>query len=202
MAPAEPLEHKIEIAPSARAACRGCKQPIIKGTLRFAEAFVNPYSEDGGKAYRYFHLACAATKLANELSAALAAYDGAIEDRESVEALAREHMRPEMPYAERAGSGRARCRACDVTIKKGELRVAFERVYDSPMGPQKGAAYAHPGCVARYLERERERGREAPDRDETIRRVLASSKLSSEDLAIVRGALSALVPADTADSSR
>ena len=46
------------------------------------------------------------------------------------------------------------------------------------MGPQKGAAYAHTKCLARYLDRERERGREAPDRDEAIKTILANSKLS------------------------
>jgi hypothetical protein len=68
-----------------------------------------------------------------------------------------------------------------VTIKKGEWRVAFERTFDSPMGPQKGAAYAHTRCLGRYLEREVERGREATDRDETIRRVIGNSKLSDTD---------------------
>lgn len=176
------MPHRVEIAPSGRATCRGCKQGIAKGAARFAEETPNPYSEDGGMAYRYWHLACAAPKLANELEAALAAYDGVVEDRAAIDALVAEHLRPEMPYAERAGTGRARCRACDETIRKGQLRVAFERVYESPMGPQKGAAYAHPRCVGRYLERERERGREAPERDEALRLVLAHSKLAAEDL--------------------
>ncbi len=133
-------------------------------------------------AYRYWHLACAAPKLANELAVALAGFEGAVEDRAALDALVAEHFRPEMPYVERAGTGRARCRACDETIRKGELRVAFERVYESPMGPQKGAAYAHPKCVGRYLERERERGREAPERDEALRLVLAHSKLAADEL--------------------
>src|SRR6516225_8680041 len=168
--------HKIEPAPSGRAACRGCKQPIVKGVLRFAEEFQNPYSDEGGASYRYWHLPCAATKLANELDEALAQYDGSIEDRDSLEALVREHRRPEMPYAERAGSGRARCRACDTVIKKGELRVAFERSFEGPMGPQKAAAYAHPKCVVRYLAREIELGRESFARDEAERRVLGNSR--------------------------
>ena len=183
------MPHRIEPAPSARARCRGCKEAIAKGSVRFAEEFQNPFSEDGGMGMRYWHLPCAATKLANEVGAALAGYDGPIEDREAIEALVQEHTRPEMPYAERAGTGRASCRACDTTIKKGELRVAFERVYESPMGPQKGAAYAHPQCVARYLERERERGREAPEREETVQRVLANSRLGASELEEVKGLL-------------
>ncbi|MGO9837007.1 MAG: hypothetical protein ACLP1X_22655 [Polyangiaceae bacterium] len=180
------MAHKIEPAPSGRASCRGCKEPIAKGVVRFAEEAPNPYSEDGGMSFRYWHLACAAPKLANEVGAALGAYDGPVEDRAAIEALVKEHARPEMPFAERAGSGRARCRACDMAIKKGELRVAFERVYESPMGPQKAAAYAHPKCVARYLEREVERGRAGMDREEAMRGVIAHSRLGAEELEIVR----------------
>ncbi len=193
------MAHKIEPATSGRAACRGCKVPIAKGALRFAEEFNNLYSEDGSTAFRYWHLACAAEKLANELSAALKAYDGQVADRESLELAIAAHFRPEMPYTERAGSGRARCRACDVTIKKGELRVAFERTFDSPTGPQKGAAYAHLSCVSRYLEREKERGRDAPELTEVSRLVLAHSKLEPGDLEIVAKELSRPVPTVAAE---
>jgi hypothetical protein len=93
--------HKIEPDPSGRAACRGCKQHIPKGALRFAEEFQNPYSEEGGTSYRYWHLACAAVKLANELDEALAQQGGPVEDRESIEALIREHLRA-APAAEPA----------------------------------------------------------------------------------------------------
>jgi len=181
------MPHRIEPAPSGRASCRGCKEAIPKGALRFAEETPNPYSEDGGMSYRYWHLACAATKLANELRDALAAFDGPVDDRASLDALVEEHVRPDMPYAERAASGRARCRACDTTIKKGELRIAFERVYESPMGPQKAAAYAHPRCVPRYLEREVERGRAGMELGEAMRLIAAHSKLGAQDAEMVRG---------------
>lgn len=176
------MPHKIEPAPTGRASCRGCKRGIERGALRFAEEFRNPYSEEGGLSFRYWHLNCAAIKLANELAIALAAFDGPIDDRATLEELVRAHARPEMPFAERAESGRARCRACDAPLRKGELRIAFERVYDSPMGAQKGAAYAHPECVARYLERETERGAAPLDRDETMGRIVANSSLATDDL--------------------
>jgi hypothetical protein len=184
------MSHKIEIAPSGRASCKGCKKTIAKDELRFCEAFANPYSEQGGEKFRYWHLPCAATKLANELAPVLAAYEGPLVDRASLEALVVEHLRPEMPYAERAPNGRARCRACDESIAKGELRVAFERTFDGPMGPQKAAAYSHARCLVRYLEREVEQGREAIDAQELARSVEAhSTKVTAEDLAAVRAGL-------------
>ncbi|MGH7437489.1 MAG: hypothetical protein ACRENE_17570, partial [Polyangiaceae bacterium] len=185
------MPSRVEIAPSGRAACRGCKQTIAKGLPRFAEETANQFSDEGGVSYRYWHLACAAPKMANELRAALTGpdgFDGPVDDRPALDALIAEHLRPESPYAERAGSGRARCRACDETIKKGELRVAFERVFDlveRPMGPQKGAAYVHPKCFGRYQANERERGREAPEREEVIRLLAAHGKLGPEDLEVV-----------------
>jgi len=185
------MAHKVEVAPSGRAACRGCKKPIAKGTTRFGEEFVNPFSEEGGTSFRYWHLECAATKLANELAGALASYEGTVPDREALDALVAEHIRPPMPYAERAGTGRARCRACDETIARGELRVAFERTYETAMGPQKGAAYAHPGCVRRYLDREKERGRQAPEMEALLRDLEAHSKLGRDDLAAVRERITA-----------
>jgi hypothetical protein len=42
------MAHKIEDSPTGRAACRGCKESIPRGALRFAEEFASPYSEDGG----------------------------------------------------------------------------------------------------------------------------------------------------------
>lgn len=157
--------------------------------MRFGEEYASPYAQEGGMAVRYWHLACAAPKLANELAAALAAYEGPpIEDRAAVDALIAEHLRPPLPYAERAGTGRARCRACDETIAKGELRVAFERTFEGPMGPQKGAAYAHAKCVPKYLAHEMERGREAPELADLLRAVREHSNLEEADLQRVEAA--------------
>src|SRR5438067_1446364 len=104
------MPHTIEPAASGRATCRGCKSPIAKGELRFGEEYPNPFSEETGMAMRYWHLACAATKLANELRPVLAAYEGPIEKRAELESLVEAYVRPDPPYAERASSGRARCR--------------------------------------------------------------------------------------------
>jgi hypothetical protein len=187
------MSHKIELAPTGRASCRGCKETIVKGVPRFCEEFANPYSEDGGMSFRYWHLACAAKKLANELGPVLAAYEPALEDRASIEALVAEHLRPPMPHAEHAPNGRARCRACDESIAKGELRVAFERTFEGPMGPQKGAAYAHVRCLPRYLEREKEQGHETVEPGDLFRQIeehgAYGAKLTAEDLGALRAAL-------------
>ena len=182
--------HKIEPSPSGRAACRVCKKPIAKGVLRFGEEFANQFSDEGGMSYRYYHLECAAPKLANELAAALAAFADPVPDREALDALVAQHLRPELPYAERASTGRSRCRACDENIAKGDLRVAFERMVETPAGLQKGAAYAHVGCVVRYLEREKDLGRETPDLPELARLLGAHSKLDAGDHDALRAALS------------
>ncbi len=182
------MAHKIEAAPTGRASCRGCKQAIGKGELRFCEEFQNAYGEPGTLSYRYWHLPCAATKMANELRGTLASYDGPVPERAALEAAAEAHAKPEMPHAERAPNGRARCKGCDEPIQKGELRVAFERVFEGPMGAQKGAAYAHPGCLVRYLERERERGGEAPERDAALRQIVANSRLPPEDIEALKQA--------------
>src|ERR1700689_3914229 len=186
------MPHKLEPAPSGRASCRGCKEAIAKGVVRFGEETPNAYSEDGGMSFRYWHLACAATKLANELAPALSAYEGMIEDRAAIDALVAEHAKPPMPYAEHAKNGRAKCRACDETIAKGELRVAFERTFEGPMGPQKGAAYSHVKCLRRYLEREVERGHEATPPGVLLSQLEAHAPLAPEGLAALREALAAL----------
>jgi hypothetical protein len=94
-----------------------------------------------------------------------------------------------MPYLEHAPNARARCRACDETIAKGEPRVAFERVFEGPMGPQKGAAYVHARCLGKHVEREKERG-ESPDVAALLHDIEAHSAAAApEDLAVVRAAL-------------
>src|SRR3974390_1127758 len=176
------MGHKIEVAPSGRASCRGCKKTIEKGVLRFGEEFKNPYSEEGGMSYRYWHLPCAATKLANELAPGPGAYEGHVPEREELRSLVAQNRRPELPHAERAPNGRARCRACDESIAKGELRVAFERTFEGPMGPQKGAGYVHAGCLARYLEREKTQGNEVPEPAALAAQIVAHGVVDEADL--------------------
>ncbi len=166
----------VEIAKSGRASCRGCGERIAKDLPRFGEEVTNNFSEDGGTSYRWWHVGCAAKKVANELRTALKSFDGEIPDRAAVDALIAEHAHPDYPYAERAGNGRAKCRVCNVTLAKNELRVAFERIYETGMGVTKSAGYLHPKCTMQY--------KDAGDlgKDELVKRLRAHSLISPGDL--------------------
>lgn len=145
------MAHTIEVAKSGRATCRGCRQKIEKDALRFGEETPNMFSEEGGMTYRWWHLECAAKgKLANEVRDTLKSYAGPVPNREKIDALVQEHLHADYPYAERAANGRAKCRVCDESIPKGELRVAFERVVETAMGPQRGPGYMHSTCTLGY----------------------------------------------------
>lgn len=140
----------IEPASSGRSKCRGCQTLITKGALRFGERIPNPFADDT-ETTLWFHMSCAAYRRPAEFLAALGACDGAVEDRATLEYEARlgiEHRRlPRIDRAERARSGRAKCRACRDAIAKGAWRVAllwFEDGRFDPMG------FVHAECVADY----------------------------------------------------
>jgi len=147
------MAHTIEVAKSGRAQCRGCRNKIEKGVLRFGEEVPNMFSEDGGTTFRWYHLECAAKgKLANEVRDALKGWSGEVPKREELDKLIAEHLHADYPYAERAANGRAKCRVCDATIAKGDIRVAFERVVETQMGLQRGPGYMHSTCTLGYKD--------------------------------------------------
>src|ERR1019366_3794623 len=119
------MANTIEVAKSGRASCRGCGDKIAKDLHRFGEEVANNFSEDGGTTFRWWHLSCAATKLPNELRATLATFVGEVPDRAALDAAIAENAHPDYPYAQRAANGRAKCRVCNESIVKGDLRVAF-----------------------------------------------------------------------------
>ena len=147
------MAHTIEVAKSGRSQCRGCRNKIEKGVLRFGEEVPNMFSEDGGTTFRWYHLECAAKgKLANEVRDALKGWSGEVPKREELDKLIAEHLHADYPYAERAANGRAKCRVCDATIAKGDIRVAFERVVETQMGLQRGPGYMHSTCTLGYKD--------------------------------------------------
>ena len=143
----------IESAKSGRAKCRGCRAGIAKGELRFGECAANPYGE--GDTLQWFHLACAADKRSDKLLAALTDFDGdPIDGRAELEEIAAAGQRnpnlARVQHAERAPSGRARCRECRELIEKGVLRLVMEPEAEvqSNMFP---AYFVHAGCAEAHV---------------------------------------------------
>ena len=89
-APTAPKGNTIEVSPSGRAACRGCKEKIAKGELRFGEAVKNVFDESGEPTMRWYHLRCAAEKKPLLFTPVLAAYGGDIPERASLQQRADE----------------------------------------------------------------------------------------------------------------
>jgi len=146
-----PRVHVIEPASSGRAKCRGCGQSIKKGELRFGERLDNPFAE--GEMTHWFHPDCAAFKRPEPLLETLEAREEPLEDQERLISTARRgvaHRRlPRVNGAERASSGRAKCRSCHETIAKGTWRIPLV-FYEEGLFSASG--FVHPGCAAAYFE--------------------------------------------------
>ena len=146
------MSHTIEPAKSGRASCRTCRSPIAKGELRLGVEVPNAFSE-GELTYQWHHLLCGAKKQQGPLKEAMAAWAGEIPNRAELEAeLAKAPAgKPgTFPYAERASTGRAKCKQCDEPLAKGELRVAVEVEVDTGSFVRKGPGYLHPACAVAY----------------------------------------------------
>jgi len=170
---------KLEVSPSGRAACRGCKNPVAKGDLRFAESYVLPGSDQPG--HRYWHLECAAKKLAGPLQEALAAYEGEVPNRAALDALIaaapkKAKDRP-LPHADRAPTGRAKCMQCQEPLEKGALRIGVERELEMGANVTKSAGYLHPGCAFAWTEEHLDDG----DVEGWLGRVFSHSELTDAE---------------------
>lgn len=151
------MAHVIEYAPTGRARCRGCDQSIAKGELRFGERQPNAFGE--GEMTLWFHPRCAAFKRPGPFLEALLGGDGASEEaRKDISAadalraaaeIGLAHRRlPRVGGADRAPTGRARCRSCRELIDKGTWRIGlvfFEEYRFQPSG------FIHAGCANDYL---------------------------------------------------
>jgi Poly(ADP-ribose) polymerase and DNA-Ligase Zn-finger region len=146
------MPHVIQPAPTARAKCRGCSQPIAAGELRFGESLPNPFAE--GDTTHWFHLDCAAYKRPEPLLETLeAGAEQPIADAERLMAEARQgiaHRRlPRINGAERASSGRAQCRSCRNPIEKGAWRIPLV-FYEE--GRFAASGFVHVSCAQAYFE--------------------------------------------------
>src|SRR4051812_9958444 len=148
------MPHVFEVAPSARAKCRGCGLAIAKGELRFGERLPNPFADgENVEMTHWFHLACAAFRRPESFLATVAESSTEI-DRQAE--LVREaelgvtHRRlPRVSTAERASSGRAACRNCKELIPKDTWRIALVFYEEGRFVP---SGFVHVTCVPAYCE--------------------------------------------------
>jgi len=129
--------------------CRGCNQKIAKGELRFGERLPNAFGD--GEMTLWFHLACAAYKRPEAfLDSARNASEPAAAALIPIAEAGMAHRRlPRVNGAERAPTGRARCRSCRELIEAGTWRIAltfFEEFRFTPSG------FVHAACVPAYFE--------------------------------------------------
>ena len=145
------VAHVFQPAPSGRAKCRGCGEPIPAGEIRFGESLPNPYAE--GETLHWFHVACAAYKRPEPFLESLESAPHAIADLATLADEARlgaVHRRvSRINGAERSPSGRATCRACRTAIAKGAWRISLV-FYES--GRFEPSGFIHARCAAAYFE--------------------------------------------------
>ncbi|MGZ5685650.1 MAG: hypothetical protein ACXWG9_16115 [Usitatibacter sp.] len=145
------MPHLFEPAASGRSKCRGCRQPLAKGELRFGERLPNPFGE--GEVTHWFHPMCAAWKRPEALLEGLAAAAIEINGRESLENAARLALaQPRLQRvdgAETAPTGQARCRSCKELIERGAWRIRLVFHEEGTFSP---GGYVHLGCREAYFE--------------------------------------------------
>lgn len=144
------MENTLEAATSGRSKCRGCGKPIAKGELRFGERLPNPFGE--GEAVYWFHPLCAACMRPEPFLGALDAAAAPPPDakwlRQAAELGAAHRRLPRLARAERASSGRARCRHCRELIAKSAWRLVLSIFEEGRMG---SAGFIHIACAEPYL---------------------------------------------------
>eukprot|EP01147_Barroeca_monosierra_P005117 gene5117-156_t len=122
---------KTDYAASGRATCRGCRSAIGKGTLRLARLTPSPFFD--GLQPNYFHFRCFFAK--GEQPQNTADIEGfdllRLEDQEKIQKKIEEVLvgasatnnDSEHLKMEYAPSSRAKCRKCEESIQKNELRL-------------------------------------------------------------------------------
>src|SRR5689334_17368286 len=148
------MPHIFELAPSARAKCRGCGLAIAKGEVRFGERLPNPFADgEGVEMTHWFHVPCAAYRRPEPFLASLPEATVEIADKDT---LVREaelgvaHRRlPRVSTAERASTGRATCRHCKEPIAKDSWRIALVYYEEGRFTP---SGFVHVACLPAYCE--------------------------------------------------
>jgi len=144
------MPHLFEPAASGRSKCRGCREPLAKGELRFGESLPNPFGE--GEVMHWFHPRCAAYRRPEPILEALQAASD-VPDREDLERIARtgveRHRLQRIDGAERAPTGQAKCRQCHDPIEKGTWRVRLVFHDEGTLSP---GGFIHLACGQAYFE--------------------------------------------------
>lgn len=185
--PEQLAPYKIEAARSSRSRCRTCRRAIEKGKLRLGVLLEGPY----GTGYLWHHLTCAAKRRFEDVEAAYG--ERAWEEGLDVPALAelaslrekaeqQKKERRDPPWAERAPSGRSKCKHCEEPIPDGSFRVVLGRSVEFGRQVRTAPINVHPRCVAAELLAE-DCATEAEGFAEAL--AAASRDLSREDVAAV-----------------
>lgn len=147
----------IEAARSSRSKCRTCRRKIDKDNPRLGVLLEGPY----GTGYVWHHLKCAARRRFDDVEAAYEqeAWTEGLElpklaELEKLKEAAEEKKanKKESPWAERAKSGRSKCKHCDEMIPKDSFRVILDRTVEFFGQERNGPVNIHPGCVAAELQ--------------------------------------------------
>ena len=147
----------IESARSSRSKCRTCKRKIEKDTLRLGILLEGPY----GTGYLWHHLTCAARRRIEDVEAAYEqqAFSNGLTvpplaELQALEAKAAKERenRKELPYVERAPSGRSKCKKCGEAIAKDALRFVLAREVSFGSQIRTAPITVHAGCVQAELQ--------------------------------------------------
>lgn len=143
------MSHVFERAPSGRSKCRGCGGSIAKDEIRFGERVPNAFGE--GEMTLWFHPMCAAYRRPTSVSDTLGqANDVDVVALEAACELSKQGRRvSRIGAAQRAPSGRARCRSCRELIAKDDWRTPLIFFED---GMFNTSGFAHVACLSQYCE--------------------------------------------------
>lgn len=145
--------YRIEPARSSRSGCKTCRRKIQKGALRFGVRVEGPF----GAGFLWHHLTCAARRRMEEVEEAygLESWEPGTEVpplseleqlREKADQERKKRKQP--PFAERAPSGRSRCKQCGEPIVQDGLRVGLPVQVEFGRQVRINTILVHPGCVA------------------------------------------------------
>ncbi|KAL7291310.1 hypothetical protein TKK_0014913 [Trichogramma kaykai] len=171
---AEDLPYRVEYAKSGRASCKVCKSPIAKDSLRIATVVQSPFHD--GKLERWHHASCFFQKQRPGNTGDIAHFDSIRwEDQEMIRKKIEESAGSAAPAptkgrkrtkaseastaaanvnkdykVEYAKSNRSKCRGCEETIIKGDMRIS-KKDYESEDARKFGGLdrWHHLDCFAK-----------------------------------------------------